>query len=301
MNIIQLYADYNIPFQTEGNKHCRPGWVQINCPFCEGESNMHLGCNIDSGYFSCWRCGWKSTEKVIAKLLGIKESETKQILRKYQIGTFKIYKESNVKIRLKSHRFPSGTELMTERHKKYLEGRRFDSERLEHDWGLLGTGVVAKLDNIDFKHRIIVPIDWNNTQVSFQARDITNKSKLKYITCPKNRELVFHKNILFGKQEHWNNTGICVEGVFDVFRFGFNSFATFGIEYTAKQIRLIAKTFKRVAIIFDGGESQALLQAQKLVSELKFRGVVAWNVKIEGDPGGMNQDDANYLIKTIIK
>ena len=43
-----------------------------------------------------------------------------------------------------------------------------------------------------------------------------------------------------------------------------------------------------------------MIQADKLVAELKFRGVDAFRVDIEGDPGSMKQDDANYLIKQLI-
>ena len=300
MNLIQLFIDYNIPHQTEGNKHCRPGWMQVDCPFCPGEPNMHLGGNIETGHFSCWRCGWKPASKVISKLLGIKENEAKKILKQYQIKShFSDKKEPKVKIKRKSYHLPSGTDWMIERHKKYLESRGFDPDKLESEWKLLGTNVYARLDNIDFKYRIIIPIIWEGQQISFQARDITNKSLLKYITCPKDRELIFHKSILFGQQNHWTKTGICVEGVFDVFRFGINSFATFGIKYTPHQVRLIAKTFKRVAVCFDD-EPQAIEQAKKLVGELKFRNVDAFHVPIIGDPGGMKQEDANYLVKQII-
>lgn len=301
MNILQLYLDYNIPHQTEGNKHCQPGWVQIDCPFCKGDLNMHLGCHIERGYFNCWRCGWHPAKKVIATLLGIKEAEAQKILQKYNLNKPIKPKQPSIKIKLNAFKFPSGTTEMTDRHKQYLEKRGFDPDKLEHDWGLRGTGPIARLDKIDFKHRILVPIYWDDKPVSFQTRDITNKSKLPYITCPKERELVFHKSIVFGKQYHWRDTGICVEGLFDVFRFGFNSFATFGIEFIPAQVTLIAKTFKRVPVVFDGEEVNAQIQAHKLVTELRFRKVISWVVDIKGDPGAMKQDDADYLVKQLIK
>jgi len=37
------------------------------------------------------------------------------------------------------------------------------------------------------------------------------------------------------------------------------------------------------------------------VSELKFRGVKAWIENIETDPGAMSQDDADHLVKQIMK
>jgi len=58
--------------------------------------------------------------------------------------------------------------------------------------------------------------------------------------------------------------------------------------------------FSRVAVCFDGGEVQAKEQANKLVADLKFRGVDAWRVDIEGDPGDMAQEEANYLVKQLM-
>ena len=300
MNIIQLYQDYNITYRTEGNSHCRPGWVQVDCPFCAGEPNMHLGCNIDTGHFSCWRCGWKPADIVISKLLGVTKQEASRILKDYKFSHFHKAKEIKPNIRLKSFRMPSNTTKLQTNHKIYLERRGFDPDRLEKEWGIMGTGVVSKLDNIDYKHRIIIPISWGGSVVSFQARDITNKSELRYITCPKDRELIFHKSILFGNQKQWTSFGIIVEGVFDVFRFGHHAAATFGIKYTPEQIRLIAKTFEKVAVIFDGEEKAAASQANKLIAELKYRNIPSHRIDITGDPADMKQDEADYLVKSLI-
>jgi hypothetical protein len=166
---------------------------------------------------------------------------------------------------------------------------------------LVGTGPVGQLDGLDFKLRVIAPIVWDDVQVSFTARDITDKQPLRYITCPKNRELTFHKHIVYGKQEHWGTgKGICVEGPTDAWRMGVHSFATFGIKYTATQVRVMAKYFRRVAVCYDD-DPQARVQAQKLVAELRFRGVDAFRVDITGDPGAMTQKDADYLVKQLMK
>jgi hypothetical protein len=80
-----------------------------------------------------------------------------------------------------------------------------------------------------------------------------------------------------------------------------NSFATSGIKYTPKQVRVMAKSFKRIWVMFDD-DPQALVQAKKLVSELRFRGVEAMLFEsiIASDPGSMKQNDADYLIKQLI-
>jgi DNA primase len=230
-------------------------------------------------------------------MLKIEESAVVALIRKY--GGRSIQTDIDATIQIKPHHLPSGTESMDERHRNYLIKRKFDPEKLEAEWGLLGTGPISLLDGINFKHRIIAPINWNGQQVSFQARDFTNRSDLRYITCPKVREIIHHKHILYGKQEEWGNVGICVEGITDVWRFGPKAFATFGIEYTRQQMILMANTFKKVWIAFDD-DPQAVKQAKKLAGQLCFCGILAEVVSIIGDPGSMDQKEANQLVKDLI-
>jgi hypothetical protein len=299
MNIIQLYQDFSITYVLEGHKHSREGWVNTECPHCSGSFGYHLGYNIDNNYYVCWRCGWHPVINTISKLLNQSEKNVYHLLKQYG-GTFSpIKKEKVTSCNKKVHQLPSGVTSLSNSHKKYLEKRNFDPDYLEHTWNLLSTTPTSTLDNKSYKHRIIIPIIWNEVQVSYQGRDITGKTDLRYKACPKDRELIHHKHILFGKQKKWKSTGICVEGAFDVFRFGVYSFATFGIKYTATQLRLIAKTFKRVPVIFDC-EPQAKAQADTLISELKFRGVESFRVDISDDPGNMKQEEANYLIKQLL-
>lgn len=294
MNITQLYTDYNIQTAPPEHRHYRTGWVNVQCPFCTGNPGYHLG--FSNGHYYCWRCGFHPLYHTLAKLLHTNVDEAREIARQY--GGVAVTREPVVKIRRRAHRLPTDTWPMTDRHKQYLAGRGFDPERLEREWMLLGTGPAARLDNIDFKHRILAPIIWKDEQVSFQCRDVTGKSRLKYLTCPRERELTQHKHILYGKYENWIEIGMIVEGITDVWRLGPHAFATFGIEYTHEQVALIAKLFKIVAVIFDP-DPQAIKQANKLVSELQFRNVNAWRIGIGCDPADMKQDDANYLVKQL--
>lgn len=298
MNITKLYQDHSVYHASEGHKHCRPGWVQIECPFCTGNPGLHLGYSLTQNYFSCYRCGGHSKVEVIAKLLHIDTRDARAVIRKYG-GRARTKAEPILQIRTKVHKLPSGTMPLGDNHKKYLSQRNFDPELLEQKWNLVGTGPISRLDNIDYKHRIIAPVFWNRKQVSFISRDITGKSTKKYMVCPKDREMIEHKHILYGKQEHWTKTGICVEGITDVWRFGLKACATFGIKYTPAQLRMIAKNFTRVDIVFDD-EPQAQAQAIKLRNELLFRGVKAENIKIQGDPGDLDQIEADKIVKYIL-
>lgn len=298
MDIIQLYNDFNIEYRTEGHKHARPGWVNVECPFCTGNPGLHLGYFTDENYFHCWRCGGHKTREVIATLLHVSEYEAAQIIRSY--GGFVRTKKVEVTIKLKAFKTPPGILPLIDKHKSYLKKRKFDPARLEELWGIQSIGPVSKLDEINYSHRIFIPIYWSGKLVTFQARDTTGKHPLKYLACPKDRELVNIKHIIYGKPEYWGDIGICVEGVTDVWRLGPNAFCVFGIKFTPAQVRVIKQNFKRVAVMFDD-DPQAQVEAKKLISELRFRGVDAWNVEVEGDPGGLPQEVADGLVKKILK
>lgn len=299
MRTEDLFKTLNINYVTEGHKHCRPGWINMECPFCTGNSGVHLGYSLEQEYFHCWRCGGHSVIETLSRLSGLPSAQIRQLLRQYGGRSRIATTPSKAVPRMKAFRFPSGYGPLLRSHHSYLHSRGFDSQKLEQEWQLQGTGPIALLDNSDYKLRVIAPITWNDKIVSFQGRAIAPKAEPKYKACPKDRELVHHKHILYGKQEEWEDTGICVEGITDVWRLGPKAFAVFGIAYRQEQVREIAHHFSRVAVVFDD-DPQAIKQADKLIAELRMRGVEAWRVDIKGDPGGMSDDDARHLVRQIL-
>jgi len=337
-----LYKDFNVPFATEGHKHCREGWVNTTCPFCTGNPGMHLGYNMADNYYVCWRCGWKATHKALALLIHVSEKEAKEIARKYG-GKSHVKSTVTVRVGQKKFRLPPSTAPMNDRHKRYLTKRKFDPEVIEKIWDVQGTGPISLMDGISFSHRLVIPIYWENRIVSFQTRDITAKHSLRYITCPEQRERIKHKHIFYKRSIYWENrivsfqtrditakhslryitcpeqrerikhkhifyqaiptkdsdACICVEGVTDAWRFGYGAIATFGIKYTKYQVREISKRFKKVFVVFDD-DPQAIKQSEKLTAELILRGVDAYSIKIQGDPGDMAQTDADALKKELL-
>lgn len=299
MNIIQLYKDFNVPFATEGHKHCREGWVNTTCPFCTGNPGMHLGYNMADDFYVCWRCGWKATHKALALLIHVSEQEAKEIARKYG-GKSHVKSAVTVRVGQKKFRLPPSTAPMNDRHKRYLAKRKFDPEVIEKIWNVQGTGPISLMDGMSFSHRLVIPIYWEDRIVSFQTRDITAKHSLRYITCPEQREIIKHKHIFYQAIPTKDSDAcICVEGVTDAWRFGYGAIATFGIKYTKYQVREISKKFKKVFVVFDD-DPQAIKQSEKLTAELILRGVDAYSIKIQGDPGDMAQTDADTLKKELL-
>ena len=301
MKIKQLYEDFNVTYATEGSRNVAGGWIGTHCPFCPGAPDNHLGYNLDGNYFSCWRCGKHPTVLTLTKLLSVDEKTAKSLIKKY--GGVDGASRISIRRESKTFKFPSNCGDLQSMHKQYLLRRGFDPDRLARDWDLRGTGPVSNLDGADYRFRIIAPIRWDEDIVSFQGRSLSDKTDAKYKACPKEYEKVHHKHILYGNQERWGSTGILVEGITDVWRLGPLSAATFGIKFTDKQVLTIGKSlFERIYIIFDN-EPQAQQQAKKLKSELKafYKDPKIEIITVDGDPGGMEQNDADYLIKQLIK
>ena len=300
MKIMKLLDDYNIPYTTAGNsRNVQRGWIGLTCPFCDDHSD-HLGYNVDEDIgFNCWRCGTHGIYDTLSKLLNIPKKQVRSLINSY--GGRQGFSGNNkvIKIGTKTHNLPPITTKLLSNHKKYLRSRRFDPDYIEKEWGVMGTGPYAELDGIDFKHRIIIPIYWNGKRVSFQSRDVTKKAEQAYITCSKEREIIHHKDIIYGPKTINSDIGIIVEGVTDVWRLKYNTYATLGIKFTLKQVRIISKMFKKVFIIFDS-ESQAIRQAEKLETELNFRGVETQIIKMKNDPASLDQTEADELVKSIL-
>lgn len=302
MGMIELYGQYGVPVADEGDKHYREGWINSACPYCTGNPGFHLGFNLDDSYYYCFRCGYHNVNESIEKVLNISSIEASKVAKDFKVH--KLHQRGKVsseaKIKIHPFQFPTDTTKMKHAHRHYLSNRGFDPDYLEKEFGLLGTGPISILDHIPYKFRIIAPIHWNGEVASFQSRDYTNKQEKRYLACPMAREQVHHKYILYTKPNDRQSVGIAVEGITDVWRFGTNAFATFGIAYTSKQVKEIVRRYEAIFIVFDP-ERQAQDMALKLKAEIELNGIPVHNITLDCDPAELAQDDADHLLKELRK
>jgi len=299
MNISQLLSDHNIPFKTEMTKN----WINVHCPFCPGSRDFHLGISENGKASNCWRCVVHPIVETISAVLGVSTWEAKKLLSEVSSRFAAPGKREEAKVAINPFKYPSlSGALDGPWHRKYLMCRGFDPDKIAEEWGLLQTGPVSYLDDTNYSQRILAPITWNGDVVSFQSRDITGHSDRKYLACPKKREKIHHKNILYGKQEKWSGQSglIVVEGITDVWRLGPAACATFGTAYKLEQVLQLSKHHDRFFIIFDN-EPQAQKQARKLAKQLDGLGKQTIIQTVESDPGSMKQEDADYLIKELLR
>lgn len=269
----------------------------MECPFCTGNPGYHLGYHIEGDYFSCWRCGWHPILPTIAALLKEPKGKAIEIIKNYAgISLIRgLVKKAQVEVQ--SFTYPKGVIPLEKRHKFYLIQRGFAPEKLEQEWGIMGTAPSAMLGGIDYKHRIFIPIKWEGVVVSFLCRDITGRSDRRYLVCPEARELVNIKKTIYVHPEYKEAFAVVVEGVTDVWKLGREAVGVYGVKYTPAQVRAIHNRFKGGFVLFDG-DVAGQMAARKLVADLNFRGGRWFNHCLDKgiDPGGLAQGAASSLI-----
>lgn len=301
--IRKLLSDYNIPFVADGeHQHNTAGWVNVHCPFCSGSPNFHLGIDEERLACHCWRCGGHNIIKTLSALLHLSETSVHALLRQYGLqSSVKITtRRTSAHVQTKAFRFPRPYTSLTTKGMRYLENRGFDAEKIARKWRLKETGPVSYLDKVSYANRIIIPIFWDRKVVSFQARDLTGLHPAKYMACPKSRERIHHKNIVYTSPKH-KETMIVVEGPADVWRLGSVAAATMGIKFTMSQVMTIASLADRIIILYDA-ERQAQTQARALATKLKALGKsVGIETLQKGDPADLTDSDAKHLVKQILR
>lgn len=302
----QLLDDLNVPNWDSG-KNCSPGRINIRCPFCSDSSN-HGSWGIEKGDYQCWRCEGGHPVRALALAARIPLDSAKELIRKYSHGVSKFSTpKASTKSNVKSITLPG--EALKDCHRRYLsEVRKFDPKELEFYHGLRGTTDSGYWQGIDFRYRIIIPIYdvWGNL-CTFQGRDYTQQQELRYKCCPVDKAVTHHKHLLYGAELARNKDRIVVvEGVFDQWRMGPGSVATFGTSLTREQVNLISM-WKEVVFLFDP-EPEAQEHAREYAKDISACGssvevcAAEFGFDEKGnprDPGDLTPDEARGVMKEL--
>jgi len=288
-NAEKLCLDFNIESAPRGNRHHRQGWKNISCPHCAGSFGYYLGINLKFGYSSCYRCGYHWLPKTIAAVARVPINQAIQLIARYSTG--EIQQEYQEKINRKSKLdLPIEFERPSSIHWDYLSSRNFKPMVARMN-KLLGTRMRGA-----YAMRIIAPIYLDGMLVSYQGRDVTGRQSLRYKACEAENEVWPHQETLYGIDDCKKDTVLIVEGITDRWRLGENTVATFGIEWSPAQARMIANRFKKFFIIFDD-EEQAQEKALSLYHYLTARNLDGEIVTLNtgGDPGELTDKAAKEL------
>lgn len=290
----RLLTDHGIEYHEASN-----GWLQLACPFCyKGDGKFGLGWS--GTVFNCFHCGRLDRLDTLNALLGTEAGKTLHTLSQYTRGTKPRPAGSDASSTVAGGttavKLPYGTGRMEHRHREYLRNRHFNAERLEREWGLLGTGNLGS-----YAHRIIIPVYQGGKLVCYQGRDITGLSRERYKSCPDSEALVPIKDCLYGLEKVTSDSTIVTEGPTKVWRLGpGHAVGTWGANVTKKQVELLMR-FRRLFIVFDedeAGEENADKLARELVVLGTYCTIVTTGVR---DVGDLKQEEADTLVQDLLK
>lgn len=282
---INFCKEFNISYKNTGNS----GWISICCPFCHDRS-YHGG--IKGFSYNCWKCGSRKIYELIQEILPDKSK--KEIFKIFSIFAVEV-DENALNQRIKSNgllEFPVGTGELKSKHHNYLRKRGFDSIKLEEKYSLFGTN-----ESGDFNFRVIIPVYQKNKIVTYTGRDITGKSKLKYKSCPIEKSVTSINDVVYGIDTIKDRWCIVVEGIFDAWKLGQQAVATMGVNFSEKQVNIIAEKADFVYILYDNDEA-GIKQARKMSDVLTVLNVLNRIVKLNGikDPGELPNSEAEILV-----
>jgi hypothetical protein len=297
MSITDLLNRHGIAHATEG-KHCRPGWVNMDCPFCgPGSGKLHLGFSLQHARFSCWKCGPHRLDETLAELTGLETSVCGRLALalRSDLGTPGVDLDEVALAPARARAvLPPGRADLSRRHRDYLEARGFDPRAIAELWSVQG----IKLSR-QFMWRLFIPILHGGEIVSWTTRAIDDAVTQRYISAASDQEKIHHKHLLYGEwRAKRGHVAICVEGPTDVWRVGPGAVGTFGTSYTQQQVAQLAQ-FQVRAICFDS-EPVAQSQARKLADTLSALPGRTLVIELDApDPGSASAREIARLRRTI--
>jgi DNA primase len=292
----RLFDDYDIEYWAKG-KNVSKGWVNIQCPFCNDKSN-HLGVNINTGAYSCWKCS--TTGELfflISELLSIEEYKSKKLIKKYREDFIEVKKEKKVNTNTEIILPKEATNILSEKHRQYLISRGFDPDYIQKKYRIMACDILG-----DYKFRIVIPIFFKGKLVNFAAKAIDDSANLKIKNCPNEKVVIQRDSLLYNIDNIKNRKAIIVEGFTDVWKMGDCAVATMGTKFTNAQIQLLSVYCSEAYILYDSKEkdAQAPIQAEKLAHSLYS---LIKKVEIlelpHGDPGDLTYSEVENIKKEI--
>lgn len=287
MKFTSILDEIRIPYRESGHEHCRPGWVQLDCPFCAQPGHFRMGYNLAGRYCHCWACGHRPIVETLALLSGWHWTRCKEVLgdvpreRVKELPKRGRYKE------------PEGVGPLLDVHRSYLRKRGFDPDVIASVWGVKATANAPRLG-----WRLFIPIVYRGELVSWTTRSINDNHAKRYLAADPESESIDHKTLLYG-EDFCGHSVIVHEGPTDVWRTGPGAVALLGTGYKQAQARRISRYSLRV-ICFDS-ETAAQRRARELCDSLEVFPGRTINVVLDAkDIAEADEDEVQELRKLIV-
>lgn len=283
----RLFTDYRIPYTTKVNK----GWINTNCPYCDTKvDSFNMGFSPTDEFCNCWKCGNHDLKDTLSLVLRIPRQEMNGVLRPY-LGRFNLSQSSKKIALAKSLSLPG--DGFTNKERRYLEKRNYDPDFLHDKYGVVGGGITGK-----WKFRIIIPIYYNHRLVSWVARSIFSKDRIKELDIPRYKNLSIEESVMNPKDTFFNldncrhDEVVLTEGAFDVMRFGDDWLCSLGTQLSQAQLKILCERFGKVYVMFDN-EKEAQEKARKFAMQIASMGLEAEVVDAYSEYGVNDGGDCN--------
>ena len=319
--LMRLFDDYKIDYAIKG-KNVAKGNIGIQCPFCGDDTGYHLGINLASGKWGCWKNAkhaGRHAASLISYMLGItykqatKELELTIVLPdlnlEQEIDDLLKDKESIPKKLLEANElampdtFRKINKGATAKFFNYLCGR-FDGRadvtyELINQYNLRCSMIGA------FAWRVIFPIYMEEKFVNYLGRTIYKDVKPRYKWEDNTNVIVPAKDTLYD-YDHLKEGGdslFIAEGPLDAMKMGYictYSYATclYNMTISPRQLELLyllAPKFDKLFIVFDRGTLAQAMVAYDQLSITKKANILQINERFK-DPGEMPFEELKKLL-----
>ena len=278
-DVRSIFDDYHIPYKDFG-KNTSQGWINTGCIYCQDSSN-HLGVNLESGAYSCWRCGSKGKlSNLLRDVLEISSSEAEDIIREHEDFLLVADERSQVCEHDKAVALPTeATKELCDIHVSYLESRNIeDIKGLTDKFGLRYT-----LHAVSLPYRIIIPVYEDGILVTYSSRDCLGSSQARYKALSKKESIKDISECLYGCDLITRDCEVVlVEGPADVWRMSealpeVPALGLFGSSITQAQISVllgISHRISKVWVMLDGGVDMKQ-KAREIADQISAFGIAS--------------------------
>lgn len=326
MDWIRLFEDHNIPYVTRGPNVTKNN-VGIQCPWCgDDDPSEHLNVSLMKEAYGCWRSsghGGHQPYRLIQALLGGSYGQAKLVAAQYSApdpstldqALAALTGTSEAPKPVAGDEAPMSSHLLEFRDFHRIRGKRSTPTR----WGgskkyweyLKGRGfspVSGLCDEYDlrytttgqWKDRVIIPLYQQHELIGWTARALVKPHVAPRYLSSSNavKSTIFNEDELRAYEGHLL---FITEGPFDAMKLDFygktcgvRATCGFGVSLNIGQIcllRSLAGNFKRSAIVFDRGTTEASMK----ISEWLGTQAVTIPPYVK-DPGEMTADQVHKFI-----
>lgn len=294
----RLLTEEGVPFIERGPNVSR-GEINIKCPMCgSADPSFHMGLNLESGWWSCWRNraahSGKSPLRLLMSLLRVPYWKARELaglgedfmdpegftaLAARLLGHQK-EGESVSPARDRFLAFPRGFAPLlgpsARRHRAYLEHRGFDFiEDLEEAYDLMHSPAG------DWRDRVIIPYQIDGTMVTWTGRAIA-PARIRYRDLSVDESLIAPKHTLYNYDciAQGGRALVIVEGPLDALKIDY-----YGRGVEVRSVGLSTNTvsedqaymlqeaegqFEQILVMMDQASALGLADSMRLRQQLAF-------------------------------